>query len=189
MGTFSGSPGAGSPGTGPGPDPSAGGSRIGGYVPLREHAVIGDGRTAALVARDGSVDWLGLPDLDSPAVFGAVLDASGGGRFRLEPVVPYRTERRHLPGTNVLETTFLTRSGSVRVTDALTLHDDTALTPMRELLRRIDGLSGSVPLRWSVKPRFGYGTQRTRLVRPAAAEDRGRSTADDFPRAARSVRP
>ncbi|MGW0838924.1 glycoside hydrolase family 15 protein [Streptomyces sp. NPDC002787] len=134
---------------------------------MREYAVIGDGRTAALVARDGSVDWLGLPDLDSPAVFGALLDASGGGGFRLEPVVPYRTERRYLPGTNVLETTFLTRTGSVRVTDALTLHDDTALTPMRELLRRVDGLSGSVPLRWSVRPCFGYGTHRARLVRRA----------------------
>lgn len=162
MGTFSGSP-----GPSPGPGLRAEGSRTGGYVSLREYAVIGDGRTAALVARDGSVDWLGLPDLDSPAVFGALLDASGGGGFRLEPVVPYRTERRYLPGTNVLETTFLTQTGSVRVTDALTLHDDTTLTPMRELLRRVDGLSGSVPLRWSVKPCFAYGTHRTRLARRA----------------------
>lgn len=157
----------GSPGPSPGPGLSAGGSRTGGYAPLREYAVIGDGRTAALVARDGSVDWLGLPDLDSPAVFGALLDASGGGGFRLEPVVPYRAERRYLPGTNVLETTFLTRTGSVRVTDALTLHDDSVLTPARELLRRVDGLSGSVPLRWSVAPRFAYGTRLTRLVRHA----------------------
>ncbi|MEU2395750.1 glycoside hydrolase family 15 protein [Streptomyces sp. NPDC007369] len=149
------------------PGPPAGGLRIGGYAPLREYAVIGDGRTAALVARDGSVDWLGLPDLDSPTVFGAVLDASRGGRFTLAPSVPYWAERRYLPGTNVLETTFSTAQGAVRVTDALTLHEAATLTPMRELLRRVDGLSGSVPLHWSVQPRFGYGTRRTRLARRA----------------------
>ncbi|MDG5808913.1 glycoside hydrolase family 15 protein [Streptomyces ossamyceticus] len=147
------------------PGPSASGLRFGGYVPLRDYAVIGDGRTAALVARDGSVDWLGLPDLDSPAVFGAVLDATRGGRFTLAPTVPYRSERRYLPGTNVLETTFRTSTGTVRVTDALTLHDEATLTPMRELLRRVDGLSGTVPLHWSVQPRFGYGTRRTRIAR------------------------
>ncbi|MEU2289000.1 glycoside hydrolase family 15 protein [Streptomyces sp. NPDC013178] len=162
MGTTSGSPASDTA-----PDPSAGDVRLGGYAPLRDYAVIGDGRTAALVARDGSVDWLGLPDLDSPAVFGAVLDAARGGRFTLAPSVPYRAERRYLSGTNVLETTFVTGRGAVRVTDALTLHDDTALTPMRELVRRIDGLSGSVPLRWSVEPRFGYGTVPTRLARRA----------------------
>jgi GH15 family glucan-1,4-alpha-glucosidase len=138
-----------------------------GYVPLREYAVIGDGRTAALVARDGSVDWLGLPDMDSPAVFGAVLDAARGGRFTLAPAVPHRAKRRYLPGTNVLETDFFTSRGAVRVTDALALHEDSTLTPMRELLRRVDGLSGSVPLRWSMRPRFGYGTRRTRLARRA----------------------
>ncbi|MFF8841120.1 glycoside hydrolase family 15 protein [Streptomyces sp. NPDC015127] len=162
MGTTSGSPARATD-----PMPSAGDVRLGGYAPLRGYAVIGDGRTAALVARDGSVDWLGLPDLDSPAVFGAVLDAARGGRFTLAPSLPYRTERRYLPGTNVLETTFVTGRGTVRVIDALTLHDDATLTPMRELLRRIDGLSGSVPLHWSVEPRFAYGTAPTRLARRA----------------------
>lgn len=155
-------------GTPPGTDrPRPAVSRAGGFVPLRDYAVIGDGRTAALVARDGSVDWLGLPDLDSPAVFGAVLDADRGGRFLLEPAAPYRSERRYLPGTNVLETTFITPRGTARVTDALTLNDEVALAPMRELQRRIDGVSGAVPLKWRVQPRFGYGTRTTRFARRA----------------------
>jgi GH15 family glucan-1,4-alpha-glucosidase len=134
--------------------------RVGGYAALRDYATIGDGRTVALVARDGSVDWLPLPDLDSPTLFAAVLDAKRGGRFTLEPEGAYETHRRYLPETNVLETTLATDRGSVRVTDALTL-PDSSLTPYRELQRKIEGLSGSVPMRWRVEPRFGYGAWRT----------------------------
>ncbi|MGI5328759.1 glycoside hydrolase family 15 protein [Actinomadura nitritigenes] len=126
------------------------------YVPLRDYAAIGDGRTVALVAADGSVDWLATPDLDSPTVFAAVLDGRRGGRFALEPTTAYRAERRYLPDTNVVETTLTTDRGVVRVTDAMAL-PDTTLSPVRELQRRIEGLSGSVPMRWCLSPRFGYG--------------------------------
>lgn len=57
----------------------------------------------------------------------------------------------------MLETTFTTAGGTVRVTDALTLPDTSSLAPARELVRRIEGIAGSVPMRWSVQPRFGYG--------------------------------
>jgi GH15 family glucan-1,4-alpha-glucosidase len=133
-----------------------------GFVPLREYAAIGDGRTVALVARDGSIDWLPLPDLDSPSVFAAVLDSDRGGRFQLEPEGSHRVERRYLAGTNVLETSFVTGEGAVRVTDALTLADN-CVGPLRELQRRVQGVAGAVRLRWRAEPCFGYGGVRARF--------------------------
>jgi GH15 family glucan-1,4-alpha-glucosidase len=129
--------------------------RIGGYAPISSYAAIGDGRTVALAAGDGSIDWLPLPELDSPSVFSAMLDAGRGGRFALAPDAPYAVERRYVAGTNVLETVFSTDAGTVRVTDALTLPAG-GLGPLRELARRVEGLAGNVPMAWSVEPRFNY---------------------------------
>ena len=134
-------------------------SRCGGYLPIRDYAAIGDGRTVALVGSDGAVDWLCLPDLDSASVFAALLDSERGGRFALAPSVAYNTTRRYLPETNVLETTFTTPAGIVRVTDAMTL-PLRGLTPYRELVRRVDGVAGEVPMRWLVEPGFAYGSKR-----------------------------
>jgi GH15 family glucan-1,4-alpha-glucosidase len=133
-----------------------------GYLPIQDYAAIGDGRTVALVGLDGAVDWLCLPYLDSPSAFGALLDAERGGSFTLEPAEPYEASRRYAGETNVLETAFETGSGTVRVTDALT-RPHPGLSPSRELVRRVEGLSGRVALRWRAEPRFDYGRAKTGL--------------------------
>ena len=122
-----------------------------GYALISDYAVLGDGRTTALAASDGRIDWWAIPTLDAPPVCAAILDTGGGGYFALAPEDPADVSRRYLPGTNVLETTFATRAGTVRVTDALNVGSAGRL-PWTELARRVEGLSGEVAMRWEFRP-------------------------------------
>ena len=135
-----------------------------GFAPIGSYAAIGDGRTVALVAADGSVDFMSLPSLHSPTTFAAILDPERGGRFTLAPVGEFDVARRYVGRTNVLETTYRTRDGVVRVTEALTLQDG-GLLPWVELARRIEGVEGSVSLAWRVEPRFDWGREPPRIRR------------------------
>ncbi len=120
-----------------------------GYLPIADYALIGDGHTSALVGRDGSIDWLCLPDAASPPVFDRILDADEGGRFELRPLERFEAVRHYRAHTNVLETVFTTSTGSVRVTDAMTcLEGD-----VRELVRLVDPLEGVVAMQWRFAPR------------------------------------
>jgi GH15 family glucan-1,4-alpha-glucosidase len=91
-------------------------------------------------------------------VFAALLDADRGGSFILQPETSFQSTRRYLPRTNALETVFTTARGSVRIVDAMTLPGD-GLSPMRELVRSVEGIDGTVDMRWRCAPRFDYGRE------------------------------
>ncbi|MGW3414145.1 glycoside hydrolase family 15 protein [Streptomyces sp. NPDC000888] len=120
---------------------------------IEDYALIGDEQTAALVGRDGSVDWLCLPRFDSAACFAALLGGDEHGHWRIAPKgAGDCTRRAYRPDTLVLDTEWDTDEGSVRVTD---------LMPQREgapdLVRIVEGLSGRVEMRGLLRLRFDYG--------------------------------
>src|SRR5436189_6103098 len=82
-------------------------------LPIADYGVIGDLHTAALVGRNGSIDWCCVPRFDSPSVFAAVLDPERGGRWQIAPVGPWESEQRYLPATNILEHSFHAEAGGV----------------------------------------------------------------------------
>src|SRR5215212_7176887 len=86
---------------------------------IEDYALIGDMQAAALVGRDGSIDWLCLPRFDSGACFAALLGTADNGRWLIAPEQVTSVSRRYRPGTLVLETDFVTESGTVRVTDCM----------------------------------------------------------------------
>jgi len=136
-----------------------------GPQPIADYGLLADCNSAALVARDGSIDWLCMPRYDSGSVFGRILDPEAG-HWSIRPAEAFTSERRYLPGTLVIETTFTTDGGTVKLTDALVFaegqrgHDLGFDTP-HELVRSVEGVSGEVELVFELAPRTEYG-----LVRP-----------------------
>src|SRR6201999_58071 len=111
------------------------------YRPIADYPIIGDTRSAALVSRDGSIDWLAWPRFDSPSLFARLLDAERGGYFSVRPAIPFTSRRRYVDDTNVLETTFECDRGIVTLLDLMPVMREAekkrCLTPFRQLLRRI----------------------------------------------------
>ena len=139
------------------------------FPPIADYAAIGDGRAIALVSRDGAIEWLCLPHFSAPSVFGAILDRSNGGLFSIAPEQAHTSTRRYVDDTNVLETTYSTSTGIVRVTDFMPMPASARrLEPMREVLRIVEGIEGSVSVRVIADPRPDYGRGRTRPMRRGA---------------------
>jgi GH15 family glucan-1,4-alpha-glucosidase len=138
-----------------------------GYPPIGDYGLIGDCRAAGLVSRDGSLDWLCFPRFDSPSIFGALLDAQSGGRFRIRPTGVFQTDRRYLPETNILETIFRTATGSLALRDLMPVASESekrrALIPDHQVLREVEGLEGEVELEVLYEPRPDYGRSRPRF--------------------------
>jgi GH15 family glucan-1,4-alpha-glucosidase len=125
-------------------------------MPLRieDYALIGDCETAALVGRDGSIDWLCVPRFDSAACFAALLGTPEHGRWLLAPAAPVlAVRRRYRPDTLVLETEFETEAGVVVLTDCMPVRADTP-----HLIRQVEGRRGAVPMRLELVIRLDYGS-------------------------------
>ncbi|WP_312816919.1 glycoside hydrolase family 15 protein [Atlantibacter subterraneus] len=125
--------------------------RINGYAGLGDYAAIGDGRSVALIAPDGAIDWWCAPNMDSPPLFDRILDANKGGFFQIAPSGEYQVERRYRENSNVLETCFKTATGEVRFTESLNSTFAGRL-PWCELARRIEGIKGEVQLTLTFAP-------------------------------------
>lgn len=128
---------------------------------VADYAFLSDSQSAAMVDRRGSIDWWSVPRFDSPSVFSRLLDPRAG-HFAIRPDAPFTATRRYLPNTLVLETTFETDGGRVRLTDALALEPgarshDIGLESPHALVRLVDGVEGHVPMRLELVPRFEYG--------------------------------
>ena len=147
-----------------------------GYVPIGDYALIGDCRTAALVSRRGSIDFLCLPRFDGAAVFAALLDSARGGRFVVGPAgaagAEARVRRRYLERTNGLETLHETAGGTLRTVDVMSVAGDAdcrrETAPEHEILRCLECVTGEVEVEVGCDPRLAWGSGVPRLRRRGA---------------------
>ncbi|HEX8323429.1 MAG TPA: glycoside hydrolase family 15 protein [Tepidisphaeraceae bacterium] len=127
------------------------------YLPIEDYGLIGNMHTAALVGRNGSIDWLCLPHFDSPSVFGRILDDEKGGFFRVSPALKNVTSRQvYWPDTNVLITRFLGNEAVVEVVDYMPVSKKRGEPGFRQLIRHVEMIRGSVPIKMECCPAFDY---------------------------------
>jgi len=128
------------------------------YRKISDYGIIGNQRTVALVGLDGSIDWLCLPFMDSPSVFGSLLDDKKGGRFCICPAGEYDSTARYITDTNILVTSFRTRQGVLRLTDFMPMeeeHESDDSAPA-EIYRLLEVIEGEVEVEVLFEPRFDY---------------------------------
>jgi GH15 family glucan-1,4-alpha-glucosidase len=134
---------------------------------IYDYAMIGDSRSAALVSRQGSIDWLCWPRFDSSSFFAAILDFDSGGSFRIATAAPARSTRRYLEDSNVLSTDFECSTGALRLVDFMPVFSEEdkrhTLVPEHEIVRIVEGLSGEVDVDVGFFPRPDYARESVRL--------------------------
>jgi GH15 family glucan-1,4-alpha-glucosidase len=127
---------------------------------ISDYAIIGNSRSAALVSKYGSIDWCCLPEFDSPSVFAALLDREKGGFFSIAPIENYKSIQSYIPDTNVVETYFTTEAGEARLLDAFTIMTEeekaVSLFPDHEMIRVVEGISGTLPIKVEYTPGIYY---------------------------------
>jgi GH15 family glucan-1,4-alpha-glucosidase len=141
--------------------------RPGEYPPIADYALIGDCHSAALVSRQGSIDWCCLPRFDSDSCFGRLLDWSNGGHFQVCPIGRFSSHREYLERSLVLVTTFRSAAGEARLIDFFAMRAGGRQRPRREIVRIIAGVSGTLRLRVRFVPRLDFGEVKP-WIRPCS---------------------
>ena len=132
------------------------------YEKISDYGIIGNLRTAALVSVNGSIDWLCLPDFDSPSLFSGLVDKDRGGCFSIKPAGKYFSKQKYLEKTNILETTFYTQNGKIiRLTDFMPLEDTGNKKSV--LIRKLEGIEGTLPVSFVFNPKFDYARSEPTL--------------------------
>jgi GH15 family glucan-1,4-alpha-glucosidase len=136
-------------------------SGTGASTPIADYGLLADCNSAALVSRNGSIDWLCLPRYDSDAIFARIL-GDAAGHWSIRPAGDYSVARRYVPGTLVIETTYMTETGRVRVRDAMAFAPGQSghalgFDAPHEVLRSVEGISGEVAMELELAPRPEYG--------------------------------
>ncbi len=159
--------------------------RDGGYLSIEDHGLIGDGTTAALVARDGFLDWLCTPRFDSAPLFCGLLDRHSGGSFRIEPAGCHSGRQYYLPESAVLITELRSDAGVVRVADAMELDDDDLRgggpAHRHRLLRSVAAIAGPVSLVIDVVPHHSVALDRVGEVVAMRRQDGFRAELRAYP--------
>jgi GH15 family glucan-1,4-alpha-glucosidase len=140
--------------------------RRGDYPPIADYALIGDCHSAALVSRQGSIDWCCLPRFDSDSCFGRLLDWKNGGYFEISPVGRYSSRREYLEKSLVLVTSFRTGRAEARLIDFFAMRPGGRQRPRREIVRIIEGVSGTLEFNVRFVPRLDFGEVKP-WVRPS----------------------
>ncbi|MGE5237836.1 MAG: glycoside hydrolase family 15 protein [Chloroflexota bacterium] len=127
------------------------------YPPIGDYGYIADCHSCALVSRSGSIDWACMPRFDSGSCFARILDWHNGGFCQISPIGSYRSSRRYIDNTLVLETIFENDEGKVRLIDCFTMKKGGKHDPHQQILRVVEGLEGTMKLKFDCAPRFEYG--------------------------------
>jgi GH15 family glucan-1,4-alpha-glucosidase len=137
--------------------------KAGPFPPIADYGIIGDCRSAALVSKQGSIEWLCWPRFDSPSVFAACLDRERGGFWKISPTQPSSVRREYITDSNVLKTRFRTASGSAVLTDLMPVRENSALVPDHEIIRHLVCESGEMEIQMTFFPHENYATSECRL--------------------------
>ena len=128
------------------------------YPLISDYGYISDCHSAGLVSRSGSIDWCCMPRIDSKSCFCRLLDWNHGGYCKISPSSQFEVSRRYVNDSLILETTFITESGKAKLIDCFTMREGGMHRPHNQLLRIVEGISGTVKFEVEIVPRFDFAS-------------------------------